>query len=200
MKVSSVLFCSLFLLNICVILAPHTLAAEARIFPAKKAPASVYDIGVKDIDGKLVKLSKYKGKALILVNTASECGFTPQYKGLEKLYEQYKDQGLVILGFPSNDFGAQEPGTEKEIKKFCTLQYNIHFPMFAKLKVKGEDMHQLYKFLQETQPNVELRQEVKWNFNKFIVNRSGEVIKYFNSRVTPESAEMEAAIQQALQK
>ena len=201
MTVSFVLKQFKFLLILSVCTATISFAEEKKS-DAKPVSEikSVYDISVKNIDGKEVKLSAYKGKALIIVNTASECGFTPQYKGLEKIYEMYKDQGLVILGFPSNDFGGQEPGTEKEIKKFCELQYHIKFPMFAKLVVKGDNKSPLYKFLQETQPNVELRKEVQWNFNKFLVNRSGEVIQYFDSKIAPESPEMEAAIQQALQK
>jgi len=167
-------------------------------FASTHEVSSIYQIKVQDIDGKEVQLSKYKGKILLIVNTASECGFTPQYKGLQKLYEAYKNKGLIILGFPSNDFGGQEPGTDKEIKKFCELQYRITFPMFAKLKIKGDDKSELYRFLQETQPNKAFRKQVKWNFNKFLISREGEVVQYFPSSITPESPEMQVGLEHAL--
>jgi glutathione peroxidase len=141
--------------------------------------AGIFDIPVKTIEGKSTTLAQYKGKVLLIVNTASECGFTPQYKGLEELYQKHKDRGFVVLAFPSNDFGGQEPGSEKEIKKFCELKYKTTFPLFAKVGVK-EKPHPLYAHLQE-----KAGEKVGWNFGKFLVGKDGELIGYFPSKVTP---------------
>ena len=149
--------------------------------------ASVYDFTVKNIRGKDVKLDTYKGKALLIVNTASECGFTPQYKGLEKLYEKLHDKGLEILGFPCNQFGAQEPGTEKEIATFCEANYGVTFPMFAKIDVNGDDTAPLYKFLKKQKPGLLGSEAIKWNFTKFLVDREGNVVKRYAPNDTPES-------------
>jgi glutathione peroxidase len=159
---------------------------------AEEAPMSVHDFTMKDINGKPKPLSDYKGKVLLIVNVASRCGYTPQYEGLEKVYEKYAPQGLVVLGFPSNDFMGQEPGTEAEIKTFCETKYKVTFPLFSKIKVKGKDKEPLYKHLTEG------RGEVSWNFNKFLVDRSGKVLTHFESKDAPESATVTDAIETAL--
>src|SRR5579872_1391136 len=138
---------------------------------------SVYDFTMKSIDGKATPLSSFKGKLVLVVNVASQCGFTPQYKGLEALYEKYKDQGLVIAGFPANNFMAQEPGTDEEIKTFCSTKYNVTFPMFSKISVKGDDKAPLYQFLTDAGANPTTGGEIKWNFTKFLVDRKGNIIK-----------------------
>ncbi len=157
---------------------------------------SIYDFTMKNIDGHEVKLSHFKGKALLVVNVASKCGYTPQYAALEKVYEEYKGKGLEVLGFPANNFGAQEPGTDPQIKQFCTANYNVTFPMFSKISVKGDDEHPLYKWLisSSDRPN----DAIEWNFSKFVVDRQGHVIARFKSPSTPDSAEVKAAIEQAL--
>lgn len=156
---------------------------------------SIYDFSMKDIDGKLVPLSKYKGKVLLIVNVASFCGNTPQYKGLEAMYRDLKSKGFVILGFPANNFGAQEPGSEKEIKEFCTAKYDVTFPMFSKISVKGDDQAPLYKWLIE---NSENKSDVDWNFAKFLVGKDGHVITRFSARTAPSAAELKSAIEAAL--
>lgn len=157
---------------------------------------SINDIGVKDIDGKSTSLKAYKGKVLLIVNVASHCGFTPQYKALESVYEKYKDQGLVVLGFPCNQFGAQEPGSNEEIKQFCSSKYNVTFPMFDKIEVNGPNRHPLYVSLAGA--DSAFPGDIKWNFTKFLVGRDGKLIKRFESRVTPDSAEVTSAIEAAL--
>jgi glutathione peroxidase len=161
------------------------------------AGASVYDYTLPSIDGQPTALSNYQGKVVLLVNVASRCGFTPQYSALESLYEKYKDQGFVILGFPANNFGGQEPGTNAEIKSFCTLKYNVSFPMFAKVSVKGADCTPLYQYLTQ-QANPALTGDIKWNFTKFLVDRSGKVVARFESPVKPDSPEVTSAIEKAL--
>ncbi|MBD2318837.1 glutathione peroxidase [Phormidium tenue] len=147
--------------------------------------STLYDFKLTNIDGQPVDLAQYKGKVALVVNVASKCGYTKQYKGLESLYREYKDKGFEILGFPSNDFGAQEPGTEAEIKSFCSLTYDVTFDMFSKVKVSGSDMSDAYKYLTETTGS-----QVKWNFNKFLVDKEGKVVKYYPSSVSPEDAEL----------
>ena len=149
--------------------------------------ASIYDFTVKDIHGKPVKLDRYRGKVMLVVNTASECGFTPQYKGLEKLYEKFHEQGLEILAFPCNQFGEQEPGDEKEIAQFCELNYGVTFPMFAKVDVNGDDTAPLYKYLKAEKPGLLGSEAIKWNFTKFLVDRDGNVVKRYAPNDTPES-------------
>jgi glutathione peroxidase len=148
--------------------------------PGAKDPSYVLGYKVKDIDGKEQDLSQYKGKVLVIVNVASKCGFTPQYEGLEKLYEDKKDKGLVVLGFPANNFGSQEPGSNSEIKDFCTSTYHVTFPLFEKISVKGPDQHELYKNL-TGQPKP-IGGDPKWNFTKFVVDRSGKVVARFDAQ------------------
>ena len=166
-------------------------AMTAALFGA----SNVLDFTLNSIDGKPAPLSQYQGKVVLIVNVASRCGYTPQYTGLEKVYEKYKDQGFVILGFPANNFGAQEPGTNDEIKTFCSSKYSVTFPMYAKISVKGADIHPLYQFLTT---NPATAGDVKWNFTKFLVGKDGKVIARFESAVTPESPEVTNAIEKAL--
>jgi len=173
------------------------LLAFASLAAPLVAGEGVYNFTLPSIDGEPTSLSTYKGKVILLVNVASRCGFTPQYSALESLYEKYKDQGFVILGFPANNFGGQEPGTNAEIKNFCTLKYNVTFPMFGKVSVKGADCTPLYQYLtQEANPN--LAGDIKWNFTKFLVDRSGKVVARFESPVKPDSPEVVEAIEKLL--
>jgi glutathione peroxidase len=159
------------------------------------AASSVYDFTLNSIDGAPTPLSSYKGKVVLLVNVASKCGFTPQYAGLEKLYEKYKDKGFVIVGVPANNFGGQEPGTNEEIKTFCSRNYNVSFPMMSKVSVKGEDTTPLYQFLTSKTGG-----DIKWNFTKFLIDKNGNIVSRYESAVTPESADMAKAIEAALAK
>lgn len=161
--------------------------------------SSVYDFTMKDIDGKQINLGAYKGKVLLLVNVASRCGFTPQYEGLQALYTKYKDKGFLILGFPANNFMSQEPGTDQEIKTFCSLKYNVSFPMFSKISVKGDDIHPLYKFLTDKSTNPDFGGDIKWNFNKFLVSRDGKIVARFEPQVKPDSEKVVQEIEKALQ-
>jgi glutathione peroxidase len=150
---------------------------------------SIYDFGAKTIDGSEARLDAFKGKALLVVNVASKCGFTPQYKGLEALYKKYKDKGFEVLGFPCDQFGHQEPGDEKEIKDFCSLTYDVSFPMFAKIKVNGDDAHPLYKYLKSQEKGFLGTEFIKWNFTKFLIDKNGNVVKRYGSADKPESIE-----------
>ncbi len=170
--------------------APMDLALDAP-----KNPTSIYDFKMKNIDGETVPLSKYKGKVLLVVNVASKCGFTPQYTGLQSLYSKYHSKGFEILGFPANNFGAQEPGTDSEIKQFCTGTYNVTFPMFSKISVKGDDEHPLYKWLIAS---ADRHDDIEWNFCKFMIDKNGHVIHRWASKTTPESAELTTALDNAL--
>jgi glutathione peroxidase len=170
-------------------------AMTAALFGA----SNVLDFTLNSIDGKPAPLSQYQGKVVLIVNVASKCGYTPQYTGLEKIYEKYKDKGFVILGFPANNFGGQEPGTNEEIKTFCSSKYSVTFPMYAKISVKGADIHPLYQFLTDKQTNPAGAGDIKWNFTKFLVGKDGKVIARFESAVTPESPEVTGAIEKALQ-
>ncbi len=160
------------------------------------AAESIYDITLKDIDGKDTSLKPYQGKVLLIVNVASKCGFTPQYTALEALYQKYKDQGLVVLGFPCNQFGHQEPGTDAEIKQFCSSKYNVTFPMFDKIEVNGANRHPLYVRLAGQESP--FPGNIGWNFTKFLVGRDGKILKRFNSPVKPDSAEVTQVIESAL--
>jgi len=149
--------------------------------------ASVYDFSVKDIHGKEQKLDRYKDKVMLIVNVASKCGYTPQYKGLEQLYEKLHSRGLEVLGFPCNQFGAQEPGTEKEIESFCELNYGVSFPLFAKIEVNGDGADPLYKYLKKAKPGLLGTEAIKWNFTKFLVDRKGNVVERYGSNVEPQA-------------
>lgn len=159
---------------------------------------SVYEFATKDIDGKDVKLDAYKGKVLMIVNTASKCGYTPQYEGLQALYSKYQDRGFVVLGFPANNFLGQEPGTEKEIKEFCALKYNVTFPMFSKISVKGTDQHPFYTFLTNKESDPGFDGDISWNFEKFVTDRNGKVIARFGPKTKPDDAKVVETIETAL--
>ena len=165
--------------------------------PAKK-PTSVLNFHVKDIDGKDVDLAKYKGKVLLIVNTASQCGFTPQYKDLQAIYEKYKDQGFEVLAFPANEFGAQEPGDNQQIKEFCSATYRVGFPLFSKIVVKGEGIHPLYAFLTSEETNPKYAGKIPWNFTKFLVNKQGEVIARFQPADNPSAEKVTGEVEKAL--
>jgi len=170
----------------------HVTAAESY------SDQTIYDITIEDIHGKKVELSQYKGKVLLFVNVASECGYTPQYEELEKLHQKYKNKGLVIIGIPSNDFGEQEPGTNEEIERFCTRTYNVTFQMMAKVKTKGDEKHPLFTFLTSGQGNTALAGDVAWNFEKFIIDKNGNILSRFRSKIKPSSAECVKSIELAL--
>lgn len=151
--------------------------------------SEIYDFEAINIKGQPVSLSDFKGKVLLIVNTASKCGFTPQYKGLEKLYQNFKDKGLEILGFPCNQFGAQEKGNDDEISEFCELNYGVSFPMFSKIEVNGGQAHPLYKYLKKQAPGLMGTEGIKWNFTKFLVDQNGKVVKRFGSSTKPQEIE-----------
>ena len=156
---------------------------------------SIYDFTMANIDGKPTSLKKFKGKVLLVVNVATKCGNTPQYKQLEEVYEKYQKQGLVVLGFPANNFGGQEPGSDAEIKTFCTSTYDVKFPMFSKISVKGDDIAPLYKWLLAQSNSTT---DVDWNFAKFLVGKDGSTVKRYSSRMKPDSAQIIADIESAL--
>ena len=161
-----------------------------------QAADSLFDIPLKDIDGKPTSLKAYEGKVLLIVNVASKCGFTPQYAALEALYAKYKDKGLLVLGFPCNQFGGQEPGTNEEIKQFCSSKYQVTFPLFDKIEVNGPKRNPLYVALAgEGSP---FPGDIKWNFNKFLIGRDGKIVKRFESKGKPDSAELVQAVEAAL--
>ena len=171
---------------IAVLLSAGSLMAETKL----------QDISLKDIEGKSTSLKKYDGKVLLVVNVASQCGLTPQYKALEAIQQKYKDKGFTVLGFPCNDFGSQEPGTNEEIKQFCSSKYSVTFPMFDKLHVKGPEQHPLYTAL--SGKDSPFPGDVKWNFGKFLIGRDGRIIKRFEPKVTPDSPEVTQAIEAAI--
>jgi glutathione peroxidase len=166
--------------------------------PADSSAKSVYDFTLKSIDGQPTSLKEFHGKVLLLVNVASKCGYTPQYTALEALYEKYKDKGLVIVGIPANNFMGQEPGTNEEIKTFCTKKYNVTFPMMSKVSVKGDDQTPLYQFLTSKNADPKLGGELQWNFTKFLFDRNGNPVARFEPAVKPDSPEVTAAIEAAL--
>lgn len=147
---------------------------------------TVYDFSAKRLQGEEESLSLYKGKVLLIVNTASECGFTPQYEGLQKLYDQYKDKGLVVLGFPCNQFGGQEPGGEEQIASFCTKNYGVTFPMFSKIEVNGDGADPLYKFLKAERKGLLMSEAIKWNFTKFLIDKNGQPVKRYGPQTKPQ--------------
>jgi glutathione peroxidase len=161
------------------------------------AGPGLYNFTLNSIDGKPAPLADYKGKVVLIVNVASQCGYTPQYSALESTYEKYKDQGFVILGFPANNFGAQEPGTNEEIKTFCTRKYSVKFPMYSKISVKGADQAPLYSYLTKD-TGAGISGDIKWNFTKFLVDRNGNVVQRFEPAVTPDSKEVTSAIEKQL--
>jgi glutathione peroxidase len=160
--------------------------------------ASIYDFPAEDIDGRPVSLEQYRGKVLLIVNVASRCGFTYQYEGLEALYRQYAPGGLVVLGFPANDFLRQEPGSNQQIKEFCSLNYGVTFPMFSKIHVRGRGIHPLYRFLTERATDPRFAGRITWNFNKFLVGRDGTLLARFASKEEPESDKVRKAVEEAL--
>jgi glutathione peroxidase-family protein len=160
--------------------------------------SGLYDFTVRDIDGRDVLLEEFRDRVILIVNVASKCGFTPQYEGLEALYRRYKDRAFVVLGFPANNFMRQEPGTNEEIKSFCTLNYDVSFPMFSKISVKGRDIHPFYDYLTNKKTNPRFGGKITWNFNKFLVSRSGEIIARFGSKDAPQAPKIVAAIEKAL--
>lgn len=168
----------------------------AAALSAADAPKSVYDVPLKDIDGKETSLKPYQGKVMLIVNVASKCGKTPQYAQLEELNKEFQKEGLAVLGFPCNDFGGQEPGTNDQIKEFCSTKYKVTFPMFDKLKVKGPEKHPLYQVL--SGPESPYPGDVKWNFGKFLVGRDGKILKRFEPGVKPDAPEVKDAIKEAL--
>jgi glutathione peroxidase len=163
---------------------------------ASYAADSIYDISLKDIDGKSTSLKEYKGKVLLIVNVASKCGYTPQYAGLQALQQKYSDKGLVVLGFPCNQFGGQEPGTDEEIKQFCSSKYQVTFPLFDKLEVNGPNRHALYVALAGA--GSPYPGDIKWNFSKFLIGRDGKILKRFESKVKPDSDELVQPLEAAL--
>jgi glutathione peroxidase len=169
------------------LIAMTTIAAHAE---------SLYDIKLKDIDGKDTSLAAYKGKAVLIVNVASKCGYTKQYTGLETIYQKYKDQGFVVLGFPCNQFGGQEPGSNEDIKQFCSSKFNVTFPLFDKIDVNGANRHPLYVTLAGSASP--FPGDIKWNFNKFLIGKDGKILKRFDSKVTPESEELTKAVEAEL--
>ena len=156
---------------------------------AKEIQMNIYDFNVKTIDGQEISMSKYKGKVLLIVNVASKCGFTSQYEGLEKLFEKYKNEDFMVLGFPSNQFANQEPQSNEEIKEFCSLTYDVKFDMFAKIDVNGENETPLYKFLKSSQKGILGTQDIKWNFTKFLVDKNGKVVKRYAPSTKPSEIE-----------
>jgi glutathione peroxidase len=185
---------SLFLLAIPLLLVARAVPANE---PAKK-PAPALSFKAQSIDGKEVDLSKYQGQVLLIVNTASQCGYTPQYEGMEAIYKKYKGKGFKVLAFPANEFGRQEPGSNAEIKTFCSTKYSVTFPLFSKIVVKGEGIHPLYQFLTSEKTNPKFAGDIPWNFTKFLVNRKGEVVARFEPKDKPESPKVTKAIEEVL--
>ena len=159
----------------------------------------IYDFEVESITGEMIKLKEYEGKVILIVNVASRCGFTPQYTGLQEIYTKYKDKGFVVLGFPANNFLKQEPGTNQEILEFCSMKFHVTFPMFAKISVKGEDIHPLYKYLTSEETDPEFSGDITWNFNKFLINKEGKISARFGSRDKPESEKIIGEIESLLE-
>lgn len=192
-KIITVLFFTMFVLSSAQQNKTNTENAKGE-----KMSANINDIVVKDMNGKEVKLSDYNGKVLLIVNVASECGYTKQYKGLQEIYAKYNNKGLEILAFPCNDFGGQEPGTNEEIKEFCSVNYGVNFTLFDKIKVLGDEREPLYARLINN-PNTE-NGDVKWNFEKFLISKTGEIVKRFRSKVEPESEDLISALEAELAK
>ena len=169
--------------------------SAGAVTPGERAPDVV---GVAMSDGRPVKLSDFRGKVVMFVNVASQCGLTPQYEGLQGLYNKYKDKGLVVVGVPANNFNGQEPGSDKEIKEFCTTRYKVDFPMMSKVSVKGDDQHPLYKYLTAKETGGEFAGDVEWNFGKFLVDRNGNVMARFHPKTKPQDEKVVGAVEKAL--
>ncbi len=167
----------------------------AALLALTMSATSLHEFTMPDIDGKDIKLSKFKGQVVLVVNVASKCGLTPQYEGLQKLYTEYKGKGFTVLGFPANEFRGQEPGSNEQIKEFCTATYGVSFPMFSKIVVKGEGIHPLYHWLLETGPR---KDDIEWNFAKFVIGKDGKVAARFAPQVKPDDPELKKAIEAAL--
>jgi len=176
---------------------PNPTNTASMTTPAATA-SSIFDFTMTNIDGQAVPLSTYKGKVIVIVNTASECGLTPQYKSLQAFYDQYKDKGVVVLGFPANNFGGQEPGSETEIKSFCSKNYGVTFPMFAKISVKGADIHPLFAYLTDKNQNGKVGGAVQWNFQKFLIDQNGHVVDSFAPTTTVENKAFLKAVDELL--
>lgn len=192
------LFTTLLSLAIILLLPGMVMAEDSKAVTAKTA-GSVLDFTLNLADGTPTPLNNYRGKVLVLVNVASRCGFTGQYAGLQRIFKKYEEQGFAVLGFPANDFMGQEPGTNEEIVSFCSLNYGVTFPIFAKISVKGRNQHELYRFLTDEKTNPGFSEDISWNFNKFIVDRKGKVIARFGSMTGPENDKLLATIDKALQ-
>lgn len=175
--------------SLLIILSLNILAKDVQM-------KTIYDIKLKTIDGQETTLEPFKGKVMLIVNVASKCGYTSQYDGLEALYRKYKDQGVVVLGFPCNQFGSQEPGSEEEIQNFCRVNFGVTFPMFSKINVNGEETHPLYRYLKSEQPGILGTEAIKWNFTKFLVDKEGKVVERFGSSTKP--SELESSIEALL--
>jgi glutathione peroxidase len=175
-----------------------SLLLTATLFAGLASAGSVYDYTLESIDGKPTPLSSFKGKVVMLVNVASRCGYTPQYAGLESLYEKHKDEGFVIVGIPANNFMSQEPGTNSEIKTFCKSKYDVKFPMMAKVSVKGSDTTPLYQYLTSKQQNPKTGGDIQWNFTKFLIGRDGQIVARFEPAITPADPALTSAVAAAL--
>jgi len=186
--------------GLAVVLTCAAMMAQDGAASEENKPASVLSFTVQSIDSAAVDLSRYRGKVLLIVNTASRCGYTPQYAALEKIYQRYKDRGLAILAFPSNDFGGQEPGSNEQIREFCESKYNVTFDLFAKIAVRGQDQAPLYRFLTSRQTNPQFGGDIGWNFTKFLVGRDGRIVARYESKITPDSEAVIQAIEAELAK
>jgi len=174
-----------------------SLIIGSLLFMSISADTSIYDFEFNSLSGEEISLSEFEGNVLLIVNTASECGYTPQYKELQELYETYNDKGFYVLGFPANNFGGQEPGSDEEIAQFCELNYGVTFPMFTKISVKGEDQHPLYNYLTQVD-NPDFTGEIGWNFEKFLVDRNGNIVRRFKSNVTPMGNKLIESLEEIL--
>lgn len=174
-----------------------SLIIGSLLFMSISADTSIYDFELNSLSGDEVSLSEFKGNVLLIVNTASECGYTPQYKELQELYETYNDEGFYVLGFPANNFGGQEPGSDEEIAQFCELNYGVTFPMFSKISVKGDDQHPMYNYLTQAE-NPDFTGEIGWNFEKFLIDRNGNIVRRFKSNVTPTGDELTESLKELL--
>ena len=174
-----------------------SLIIGSLLFMSISADTSIYDFELDSLSGDEISLSEFEGNVLLIVNTASECGYTPQYKELQELYETYNEEGFYVLGFPANNFGGQEPGSDEEIAQFCELNYGVTFPMFSKISVKGDDQHPLYQYLTQAD-NPDFTGEIGWNFEKFLIDRNGNIVRRFKSNVTPMGDELTESLKDLL--